>query len=121
MIEEMLTADAEEPRRSLGDGHVRAFPGDHADRPTTVGQYLSAIALGHPDAAAALFPLLKAEPGARTVAVHAHLLRAAGEFEWGGAEGRLFELAHGETRPEIVRWWAADALILLVLGGPMCG
>jgi hypothetical protein len=78
--------------------------------PTTVGQYLRAIAPSHPDAVAALFPLLAAEPDERTTAVQVHLLRAAGAFEWGGAEGRLFEAAHSEERPEIVRWWAAEAL-----------
>lgn len=79
--------------------------------PTTVGEYLKAIAPRRPNAVAVLMPLLRAPPTERTAAVQVHLLRAATARLWGVAEGALFERVHDDiARPAPVRWWAAEAL-----------
>jgi hypothetical protein len=78
--------------------------------PTKVGAYLSGLAGSKPDAVAALFPLLEQPPDDRSTAVQIQMLGAAEAFEWGAPEGRIFERAHDASRPEVLRWWAAEAL-----------
>jgi hypothetical protein len=78
--------------------------------PATCGRYLASVAHRQPSQVAPLFDLLEKPPSDRAIGTHVHILRAASSRGWGTAEAIAFDRAGSIDRPEVVRWWAGEAI-----------